>query len=128
MPPLARSLLGLVLCLAAAPAWLATLDQPLLRKSGAAAWLLLAVGLVLAFSAMREAKRAWAGGVFALCAALAGLVIWGAAVPARVPGAKAGALAQAPDFELESTDGKRLSPADWRGKGPVLLVFFRGCW
>lgn len=33
-----------------------------------------------------------------------------------------------PHFELPSDEGKVISPDDFNGKGPVLLVFFRGFW
>ena len=34
--------------------------------------------------------------------------------------------ARAPDFSLDSSAGRKISLADYRGKAPVLLVFTRG--
>ncbi|MBK8271096.1 MAG: redoxin domain-containing protein [Planctomycetes bacterium] len=33
-----------------------------------------------------------------------------------------------PDFSLPNQDGREVSLSDYRGKGPVLLVFYRGFW
>lgn len=35
---------------------------------------------------------------------------------------------QAPDFSLSTSDGNRVSLGDYRGRQPVLLVFYRGWW
>ena len=34
----------------------------------------------------------------------------------------------APDFTLESHDGKRISLSDYRGNKHVVLIFYRGRW
>jgi len=34
----------------------------------------------------------------------------------------------APDFTLESHDGKQISLSDYRGKKHVVLIFYRGRW
>ncbi len=34
----------------------------------------------------------------------------------------------APDFTLEDQDKNKVTLADARGKGPVVLVFYRGYW
>ena len=34
----------------------------------------------------------------------------------------------APNFDLVNTEGARVSLADLRAKGPVVLTFFRGHW
>lgn len=35
---------------------------------------------------------------------------------------------QAPDFSLPARDGTLVSLGDYRGRQPVLLVFYRGWW
>ena len=35
---------------------------------------------------------------------------------------------KAPDFALPNGDGKTVSLADYTGRGPVVLVFYRGFW
>jgi peroxiredoxin len=35
---------------------------------------------------------------------------------------------QAPDFSLATSGGARVSLNDFRGRQPVLLVFYRGWW
>ena len=36
--------------------------------------------------------------------------------------------AQAPDFELDNHDGRRVSSAELLAGGPMVLSFFRGSW
>ena len=38
------------------------------------------------------------------------------------------ALAAAPDFTLPDQDGNPVTLSSFRGRGPVLLVFYRGFW
>jgi len=35
---------------------------------------------------------------------------------------------QAPDFSVPASDGRTVSLGDYRGRQPVLLVFYRGWW
>ncbi len=35
---------------------------------------------------------------------------------------------QAPDFALPAIDGQTVSLSDYRGRQPLLLVFYRGWW
>jgi len=35
---------------------------------------------------------------------------------------------QAPDFSVSASDGRTVSLDDFRGRQPVLLVFYRGWW
>jgi len=34
----------------------------------------------------------------------------------------------APDFTLEDQNGNKVTLSDYRGKSPVVLVFYRGYW
>ncbi len=34
----------------------------------------------------------------------------------------------APDFSVSASDGRTVSLGDFRGRQPVLLVFYRGWW
>lgn len=36
--------------------------------------------------------------------------------------------ATAPDFELEDTDGHRISSRELRARGPLVVTFYRGVW
>jgi len=39
-----------------------------------------------------------------------------------------GVGAAAPDFSLVDHHGKKVTLAEWKGKSPVVLVFYRGYW
>lgn len=125
----ALAIAALLLCLAALPAWVLTLDSPALRSTGAAAWALLALGALLGWVAVRADKRKW---VFVLAALDTGLFtafIWLFFVFARLPAAsEARSRESGPDFELESTSGEKVSLSAMLARGPVLLVFYRGPW
>lgn len=44
------------------------------------------------------------------------------------PAAVAKTMEALPDFTLPNQNGSPVRPASYRGKGPVLLVFYRGHW
>lgn len=120
---------GLALCFAGPFVWIATLDAPILMRTGAAAWLCIAAGLALCFfAARRDGRRrvrafAWASVAFTL------LFAWGAFGLARLPRAEqARASERAPEFDLADHNGKPVRLSDELERGPVLLVFFRGSW
>ena len=46
--------------------------------------------------------------------------------PADLPRIKVGAAA--PDFTLSNQDGQPVTLSSYRGKQPVVLVFYRGYW
>jgi hypothetical protein len=96
------------------------------------AWYLGALGLavVLALAAVWRARR-WltvsALAVSALILIAAGLFNFVAMrVPASQPLVVVGQAV--PDFTLPDAAGRPVSLSDYRGKKPVVLVFYRGYW
>ena len=127
------SWLGLFLCAAAVPAWMATLDQPFLRKTGLAACALCAIGLVLLWQGRRKDRRTRTSVMLGLGAALTALLALGAFVLTRLPTAEFSKHFASPKdkvlpFELPDQTGASVSLASALEKGPVLLVFYRGSW
>jgi peroxiredoxin len=59
-------------------------------------------------------------------ALLLGLVLAAAAAQAGSSTLKLGD--KAPDFSLPNGDGKTVTLSEYLGRGPVVLVFYRGFW
>jgi hypothetical protein len=90
----------------------------------------LALAVVVALMAVRRSRR-WLP-ITALVVSVLGLG-FGAYfnfVLARVPGGPiAVSVGQpAPDFTLPDSAGRSVRLADYRGKKPVVLIFYRGYW
>lgn len=120
---IAFSLVALVL----APfSWWWSIDDPILRSTGLAAWMMLASALFLAISAAWRDKRTWVR-VVAVCElGFAALFLWGFFVYQKLPAVQA--PARALEFTLADQDGHPVSLSTELERGPVLLVFFRGHW
>jgi cytochrome oxidase Cu insertion factor (SCO1/SenC/PrrC family) len=89
-----------------------------------------ALAATLAGLAVALARRwyAWAGLGLSLALLLAGATF--NFVLARIPEAHTTLRvgARPPDFTLPDADGQAVSLAEYRGKKPVVLVFYRGYW
>src|SRR5262245_27009172 len=120
------ALLSLVALALAGPAWAWTLDQPFLRSSGLAAWVMLALGLALALVAAWHDSRLWMRAIVWIQVAALLFAGWAAFVWARLP--ETHVPERAPDFTLPDQDGRPVTLSKELQKGPVLLVFFRGHW
>jgi len=120
---------GLLVCLAAPFAWIATLNVPWMRSSGFAAWLLLAIGLALGGSAAKHDSRRRTRVLFGVDAAVVALFTFAFFGLARLPRSeRAPTLARAPDFTLADERGNAITLSAELARGPVLLVFYRGHW
>ena len=92
--------------------------------------LALAVGLAV-LAVVRARRRRWPAW---LALGFSGLLLVAAAwfnfVGARVPVGETALRigAPAPDFALTDSVGRPVTLADYRGKKPVVLVFYRGYW
>jgi len=119
--------LGSLVALALAPlSWWLTIDHPFLRATGASAWLLLALALGLSLSAARRDRRRWVRGFALAELGVAALSLW---AYFRLSSLPATALPErALDFTLLDQDQRPVSLSAELGRGPVLLVFFRGVW
>jgi cytochrome oxidase Cu insertion factor (SCO1/SenC/PrrC family) len=88
-----------------------------------------AVATVLAVLALVRARRWPAWLALGLSVVLLALGVW-VNVAARIPGGpplfRVGE--RPPDFTLPDATGRPVSLADYQGKKPVVLVFYRGEW
>jgi len=123
------AILGLACSFVGIPAYMMTMNLPVLRSTGLLAWLFLAAGVAISlFVAVRRPRRlvrVLAG----VNVALVPLWLYGFFVLAHLPAPAAPAVgAIAPAFTLPSTDGHDAALDTMLKQGPVLLVFYRGDW
>lgn len=126
------ALASLLLAVGAPVTYVLLIGVPLVRNHPAAYVVVFAMALALAVGALTRGRgRRWpawiALGVSALL--LAGgswFNFVGARVPATPTALRVGA--RPPDFTLPDADGKPVTLTEFRGKKPVVLVFYRGYW
>jgi hypothetical protein len=124
-----RAWIGFALCLLAPIAWLATLDIPILRSTGAAAWTLIGVECVLTGSAVAVDRRAWMIVLFTIQCSFVAFFGWASFGFARLPEVtRAREVERIADFRLSDERGRMVVLSEELRRGPVLLVFFRGHW
>jgi hypothetical protein len=123
---------SLVLALAAVPAYALLLRVPLVRNHPEAYVVAFAAAAALAVLALARGRgRRWPAWI-ALGVSTGLLLLGGwfnfvvARVPATAPAVRVGE--SAPDFTLPDADGRPVSLAAYRGRKPVVLVFYRGAW
>jgi hypothetical protein len=125
------AVLALVLSLGTIAAFGVLLSQPIPIPVPPAVYLTtFALACVLAAVAVGRARRWLPIGSLVVSVALLALASWFNFVLARVPVPRpAFAVGQpAPDFTLPDAAGRPVRLADYRGKKPVVLVFYRGYW
>ena len=124
------ALLGVLAAAATIAAYVLLLDAPAIRNRP---WLYVAgLAVAAAVAALAVTRRRSAGTLTALgvCVLLLGAAAFFNFVAARVP-AHAGVLRvgePAPDFTLGDARGRPVTLAEYRGRKPVILVFYRGYW
>jgi hypothetical protein len=126
------ALLGLAVAIGSIAAYALLLRVPLVRNHPEAyvAGLALATGLS-ALAVARARRRRWPAWI---ALGVSGLLLaagaWYNFVGARVPeGPTALRVGQpAPDFAARDAAGRPVTLADYRGRKPVVLVFYRGYW
>jgi hypothetical protein len=124
--------LSVVVALAAITAYVSLLRVPLVRNHPEAYVVAFAVATALAaFAVVRARRRRWPAW---LALALSGLLLIGGAwfdfVVARVPVTPSVLRVgeRPPDFRLADASGQPVTLSDYRGRKPVVLVFYRGYW
>lgn len=122
------ALLGLLFALAAIPAYMLTMDNAMLRRTGLAAFLSYGIGSLLALIAWRRGR--WGTWIMSsltllLTGTFAGMFVFATRLPAATTIQN---LSIAPDFTLPDQAGAPVSLQEARGKDRVLLVFYRGHW
>ena len=126
------ALLSLLVAVGAATAYVLLLRVAAVRNHPEGYVIAFALATVLAALAVRRARRrrwpAW------MALTLSALLLLGGAwfnfVGARVPDLPTALRVgePAPDFTLPDAAGRPVALADYRGRKPVLLVFYRGYW
>jgi hypothetical protein len=124
--------LSVVVALGAITAYVSLLRVPLVRNHPEAYVVAFAVATALAaFAVVRARRRRWPAW---LALALSGLLLIGGAwfdfVVARVPVTPSVLRVgeRPPDFRLADASGRPVTLSDYRGRKPVVLVFYRGYW
>jgi cytochrome oxidase Cu insertion factor (SCO1/SenC/PrrC family) len=111
-------------------AYLLLFDVAVVRNHPEGYVLTFAVAVVLAGLALRRSRRWYVWPALALSLALLVLGAWNTFVVARIPDTPTALRVgeHPPDFTLPDASGRPVSLADYRGKKPVILVFYRGHW
>jgi len=124
--------LSAVLAIAAVAAYALLLRVPLVRNHPEGYVVAFALATALAVLAVARARRrrwpAWLALGFSGFLLVAGA--WYDFVGARIADTPAALRVgePAPDFTLPDASGRPVSLAGYRGKRPVVLVFYRGYW
>ncbi len=122
--------LSLLLSAAAVAGYFSLLRVAAVRNRPALYLAAFALATALAASAAWRAPRALNLAALAVSVVLLGLGSWFNFVYAKLPPA-ATALSigrPAPDFTLPDAAGQRVSLSSYRGRAPVVVVFYRGDW
>jgi len=124
--------LSIGVAIGAVAAYALLLRVPVVRNHPEAYVVAFALAAALALLAVVRARaRRWPAWV---ALSLSGLLLvaggWYNFVGARVPESPTALRVgeRPPDFTLPDTAGRPVSLADYRGKKPVVLVFYRGYW
>ena len=107
------------------------LRVPVVRNHPDAYVAAFAIATILAVAALVRAPRRWpAWGALALATLLLAGGAWFNFVAARIPDAPTVLRVgeRPPDFTLPDAAGRSVSLADYRGRKPVVLIFYRGAW
>jgi hypothetical protein len=126
------AVLSPLVALGAVAAYVLLFRVALVRNHPEAYVVAFAVAAALAVLALVRARhRRWPAWI---ALAFSGLLLIGGAwfnfVAARVPDTPTALRVgeRAPDFTLPDASGRPVALADYRGKKPVVLVFYRGYW
>lgn len=123
------ALASLLLSLAGPVAYVAFLDQPFLRNTGAAGFGLLIAGTIVGWMAATRDRRKWVRGAAIFNTLLLGLFAYGLFGLSALPESKSFAAMSSPsDFTLPDETGRQVTLHDAYAACPVLLVFYRGFW
>lgn len=123
------ALAGLLLALAGPVSYVAFLDQPFLRATGAAGFALLILGTLIGWMAATRDRRKWVRGAAIFNTLLLGLFAYGLFGLSALPESQSfAAMSSPPDFTLPDENNRPVKLSDTYSAGPVLLVFYRGFW
>jgi hypothetical protein len=124
------ALLSVAVAIGAPAAYVALFRVAAVRNHPELYVLGLAAATALAVLALARSRRWPAWLALGLCTMLLIAGAWFnfvlARVPAGPPALRVGE--RAPDFTLPDASGRPVALADYRGRKPVVLVFYRGAW
>ena len=123
---------SLILAVGAVVAYTQLLRVPLVRNHPGAYVVAFALAAVLAVLALARGRgRRWPAWIaLGVSVLLLGLGTWFNLAVARVPAPSTVLRVgeRAPEFTLTEAGGRPVALAEFRGKQPVVLVFYRGYW
>jgi hypothetical protein len=125
------AMLSVVVGVGAAVGYGLLLTVPVVRNHPEAYVAAFAVATGLAVAAVIRAPKGWsAWAALALSVLLLAGGVWFNFVAARIPDAPTVLRVgeRPPDFTLPDAAGRSVSLADYRGRKPVVLIFYRGAW
>jgi cytochrome oxidase Cu insertion factor (SCO1/SenC/PrrC family) len=126
------SVSSVVLAVGAIVAYVLLIRVPLVRNHPGAYLAAFALASALAVLALARGRgRRWPAWIaLGLSAALLVGGVWFNLAIARIPATPTVLRVgeRAPDFTLPDAGGRPVTLADFRGKKPVVLVFYRGYW
>lgn len=123
------AVVGLVLAVVSPMFWAMTLGDTLLRRTGLAMWVAMAVGLVLAVAAARRDPRKRTRLVAVVTGCWVAFSVVGYQVFTRLPeSAVFDDTQRIAAFTLPDQQGQPRSLNELAGDGAALLVFYRGHW
>ena len=126
------ALLSLVIAFGAAAAYVMFLRVPMIRNHPEGYVIAFGIATVLPLIALwRDSRPRWPSWVaLVVSGPLLVAGAWFDFVRARVPDTPLAFRAgeAAPDFTLPDAAGRTVTLADYRGKKPVVVIFYRGYW
>lgn len=124
------ALVGTLLTLTGGVSYFLLLSVPWIRTYAIPNILLAVLGVVICFVAVKRRRSIPVILGTAFSTLIATVFLLSIFVLMRLPPPQtAWAVGQSlPDITLPNQDGREVSITDYRGKGPVLLVFYRGFW
>ena len=130
MTPPRLAALSVVVAVGAVVAYAALLRVPVVRNHPEGYVAAFATATALAALALRRSRRWYAWLALGLSLFLLGAGTWTNFVVARIPAMPTALRVgePAPDFTLPDASGRPVSLAEYRGRKPVILIFYRGYW
>jgi hypothetical protein len=130
MTPARLGALSVVVAVGAVVAYSALLRVPVVRNHPEGYVVAFALATVLGALALRRSRRWYAWLALGLSVFLLAAGAWTNFVVARIPAMPTALRVgePAPDFTLPDASGRPVSLADYRGRKPVILIFYRGYW
>ncbi len=122
--------IGLLLSIAGGVSYALLLDVPWIRATAIPNSILAVAGLLLSIFAVVKRRSATTVIAGVLSVAISAGFLASVHILMQLPPGQ-GVLAvgeAAPDFALPNQDGEDVRLSSFKGRGPVLLVFYRGHW